>query len=110
MIRESWAVQTNCAECDTVSQLSGGLCHGCRVSMGYENHVCWIDDTSCLECGAETVTQALYKEMHRYPVKISQLEALRLVLFDASDCGRTLYTSYGHLIPESSYRPRKDAP
>jgi len=36
MIRESWAIQTNCAECDTVSQLKGGLCHGCRVSMGYE--------------------------------------------------------------------------
>ena len=36
MIRESWAIQTNCAECDTDKQLTGGLCHACRVSMGYE--------------------------------------------------------------------------
>jgi hypothetical protein len=71
------------------------------------NHICWTDDDSCLECGAETVTQAINNEMHRYPVKINQLTALRLVLFDASEYGRTLYTSFGHLIPESSYRPRK---
>ncbi len=37
MIREPWAIQTNCAECDTEAQLTSGLCHGCRVSMGYEN-------------------------------------------------------------------------
>jgi hypothetical protein len=72
------------------------------------NHICLTDDDSCLECGAETVTQAIYNEMHRYPVKINQLTALRLVLFDASECGRTLYTSFGHLIPESSYRPHKN--
>ena len=36
MIRESWAIQTNCAECDADKQLTGGLCHDCRVSMGYE--------------------------------------------------------------------------
>ena len=35
MIRESWAVQTNCAECDTDTQLTSGLCHSCAVSMGY---------------------------------------------------------------------------
>jgi hypothetical protein len=27
---------THCAECDTHAQLTGSLCHGCRVSMGYE--------------------------------------------------------------------------
>lgn len=71
------------------------------------NHICWTDDDSCLECGAETVTQAIHKEMYRWQANVSQLEALRIVLFDASDCGRTLYTSDGHQIPESSYRPRK---
>ena len=101
MIRESWAIQTNCSECDTVSQLTGGLCHGCR------GHICWTDDDSCLECGAETVTQAINRQRHSYPALISQLEALRLVLFDVFFDGRTLYTSDGHQIPESSYRPRK---
>ena len=37
MIRESWAIQRNCAECDTEDILSGGLCHECRASMGYES-------------------------------------------------------------------------
>lgn len=36
MMRVSWAIQTNCAECDADEQLSSGLCHACRVSMGYE--------------------------------------------------------------------------
>jgi hypothetical protein len=36
MIREPWAIQTNCAECDKEAYLKGGLCHGCAVSMGYE--------------------------------------------------------------------------
>lgn len=100
MIRESWAIQTNCSECDTETQLTGGICHDCR------GHICWTDDDSCLECGAETVTQALYREMHSYSVKISQLDALRLVLFDVCADDRTLYTSDGYPIPQSSYRPR----
>jgi len=28
---------TNCVECDTQARLTDSLCHGCRVSMGYEN-------------------------------------------------------------------------
>jgi hypothetical protein len=28
---------TNCVQCDTEAQLRDSLCHGCRVSMGYEN-------------------------------------------------------------------------
>jgi hypothetical protein len=28
---------TNCAECGTDAHLTNSLCHGCRVSMGYEN-------------------------------------------------------------------------
>ena len=28
---------TNCVECSAQAYLTGGLCHGCRVSMGYEN-------------------------------------------------------------------------
>lgn len=71
------------------------------------NHICWTDDDSCLDCGAETVTQAINRERHGYPALISQLEALRLVLFDVFFDGRTLYTSDGHPIPESSYLPRK---
>jgi len=35
MIRESWAVQTECAECGKERHLTGGLCQPCRVSMGY---------------------------------------------------------------------------
>lgn len=72
-------------------------------------HICWTDDDSCLECGAETVTQAINRERHSYPALISQLEALRLVIFDAYAAGRTLYTSSGDPIPQSSYRPRMDA-
>lgn len=29
MIRESWAVQTECAECGKDTYLTGGLCRGC---------------------------------------------------------------------------------
>lgn len=71
-------------------------------------HICWTDDDSCLECGAETVTQAIYKEMNGYPGKISQVEALRLVISDAFFRGRTLYTSGGDLIPRSSLSPHRD--
>lgn len=28
---------TNCVQCDAEAQLTASLCHGCRVSMGYEN-------------------------------------------------------------------------
>ena len=35
MIRESWAVQTECAECGKDTYLTGGLCRGCSESMGY---------------------------------------------------------------------------
>ena len=72
------------------------------------NHICWTDDTSCLDCGAETVTQAIYNEMHNYPGKISQVYALRRVISDAFFRGRTLYTSDGHLIPRSSLSPHRD--
>jgi hypothetical protein len=27
---------TNCVECDQDAYLTDSLCHGCRVSMGYE--------------------------------------------------------------------------
>jgi len=37
MIREPWWILTNCVECDTEAYLTDSLCHGCRVSMGYEN-------------------------------------------------------------------------
>lgn len=35
MIRESWAVQTECAECGKERRLTGGLCLPCWESMGY---------------------------------------------------------------------------
>ena len=36
MIREPWRIPTNCDECDVDTQLTLGLCHECRVIMGYE--------------------------------------------------------------------------
>jgi hypothetical protein len=38
MIRESWAVQTECAECGKERRLTGGLCLPCSESMGYSSN------------------------------------------------------------------------
>jgi predicted amidophosphoribosyltransferase len=33
MTRESWAVQTECAECGTETHLTSGVCRDCRAAL-----------------------------------------------------------------------------
>lgn len=35
MTWESWARQTECAECGSETHLTGGLCRTCAEAMGY---------------------------------------------------------------------------
>ena len=75
-----------------------------------EMHVCWVDDSMCLECGAMTITQAIEWEMIDSEFPVTRVQALDRLIRDASLHGRRFYTSDGHPIPLSSYLPRKRDP
>lgn len=55
----------------------------------------------------ETLSEALAWEMMDSEFPITQLQALERLMRDACVFGRKFYTSDGHLIPLSSYLPRK---
>lgn len=80
-------------------------------------HVCWIDDTLCMECIGEN-WYTLDGELHpmvltrqlkwlRQSCRWSMLEALNYLIETSYERDHTFCTSYGHPIRGSSYRPRK---
>lgn len=75
--------------------------------MTMTEHVCWVDDSMCLDCGAMTISQAIEWEMIDSEFPITRIQALDRLMRDACVYGRKFYTSDGHLIPLSSYLPRK---
>lgn len=56
----------------------------------------------------ETISQAIEWEMMESEFPITRVQALDRLMRDACVYGRKFYTSDGHLIPLSSYLPRKD--
>jgi hypothetical protein len=58
----------------------------------------------------ETITEAIEWEMLNSELPITRLQALDRLMRDACVFGRKFYTSDGHLIPLSSYLPRKGDP
>lgn len=55
----------------------------------------------------ETISQAIEWEMMESEFPITRIQALDRLMRDACVYGRKFYTSDGHLIPLSSYLPRK---
>jgi hypothetical protein len=55
----------------------------------------------------ETISQAIEWEMMESEFPITRVQALDRLMRDACVYGRKFYTSDGHLIPLSSYLPRK---
>ena len=78
--------------------------------MADHGHICFTDDSYCLDCGAMTITEAIRWEILESECQISQSQALERLMRDACVYGRTFYTSDGHPIPLSSYLPRKRDP
>lgn len=58
----------------------------------------------------ETLTEALNWEMVDSEFPITRLQALERLMRDACVYGRKFYTSDGHLIPLSSWLPRRGVP
>lgn len=56
-----------------------------------------------------TVTERLRNLMQNVPF-FTQQQCLQVLIDDAYENDRTLYSGDGHLIPRSSYLPRKGAP
>lgn len=56
-----------------------------------------------------TVTEYLRNLMRNLPF-FTQQQCLQILIDDACVNGRTLYSGDGHLIPRSSYLPRKGDP
>lgn len=58
----------------------------------------------------ETISDAIQWEMIDSEFPITRVQALDRLMRDACVYGRKFYTSDGHLIPLSSYLPRKGDP
>ena len=56
-----------------------------------------------------TVTEYLQVLVRNAP-SLSQQQCLQVLIDDACEYGRILYSGDGHPIPQSSYLPRKDGP
>jgi hypothetical protein len=57
-----------------------------------------------------TITEAIQWEVLESEFPITQQQALERLIRDACVYGRKFYTSSGHLIPLSSYLPRRRDP
>lgn len=78
-------------------------------------HVCWIDDTVCMECsGAGWLTmdgqlhpRVLTRHLKwlRQSCRWSMLESLNYLIESSYAHDHILCTSDGYPIPQSSYRP-----
>lgn len=62
------------------------------------------------EWAKESITDAIRWEMANRELPVTQVQALEILMRDACVFGRKFYTSDGHLIPLSSYLPRKGDP
>ena len=94
-------------------------CSKCQELLedNMDGHICWIDDTLCMNCSGEMWYTDEWGQLHpnvltrhinwlRRSCRWSMLEALNYLIESASERDHTFCTSDGYPILESSYRPR----